>query len=289
MKEERDLGDYWTSPKVVLKCVGPKLVPFFKTAAVYFVLSIQRENPSWLSCLLKCLPVIWLCIFVVLHGMSLGEKHMYSRRILSGLIFSCIGDAFLVWPSCFLWGMISFAIAHIIYISAFGMHPWNPIVGMVCSALAGICYYVFYPGLYGIYTVCVPIYIFVLSLMVWRAVARVQFFEDLWTWTRLCSCGGGILFAISDTLIGVRIFCTQISIPHAQTLTMLIYYAAQLGIALSVVDSTAMAVLSAVNENQNTCCNTIKQNTLQLKSLKQRLILTGGEKNGIRRSTMKLH
>ncbi|KFM64815.1 hypothetical protein X975_01536, partial [Stegodyphus mimosarum] len=34
-----EFSAYWTSPKVVLKCVGPKLVPFFKTVAIYFVLA----------------------------------------------------------------------------------------------------------------------------------------------------------------------------------------------------------------------------------------------------------
>lgn len=219
---------------------------------------------------------------------------MYSRRILTGLIFSCIGDAFLVWPCCFLWGMISFAIAHILYISAFGMYPWNPVAGMVCSVLVMLCYYLFYPGLYGIYAVSVPIYIVVLGFMVWRAVARVQLFEDLWTWTKLCSCGGGILFAISDTLIGLRIFCSHIFIPHVKTLIMLTYYAAQLGIALSVVDSTAMAVLSAANTNQNSnaCCAAEKQNAIPtgrcIKPTKSRFVLLGGGGNGTRRLSTKM-
>jgi len=88
-------------------------------------------------------------------------------------------------------------------------------------------------------------------MMVWRAVARVQLFEDLWTWTKLCSCFGGILFAISDTVLGLRefgIITSLIDPRHCQLLVMLTYYAAQFGISLSVVDSKAMAVLSAANQ-----------------------------------------
>lgn len=250
-EKEKDLNDYWTSPTVVIKNIGPKLVPFFKTVAIYLVLA-DRESPSWLTCVLKCLPIIWLCIFVVMHGISLGDKHMYSRRILFGLILSCLGDAILVWPKYFLWGMFAFGMAHIVYISAFGFHPINLYAGVVCGVVGALVHYLMYPGLQGtIFSITVPVYNIVLLMMVWRAVARVQLFGDLWTWTKLCSCFGGILFAISDTVLGLRefgIISNIIDPRHCQLLVMLTYYAAQFGISLSVVDSKAMAVLSAANE-----------------------------------------
>lgn len=261
-----EASDYWTSPKVVLKCVGPKLVPFFKTVAIYFVLAISRENPSWFACLLKCLPVAWLCIFVTMHGMSLGEKHAYSRRVLIGLIFSCVGDALLVWPCCFVWGMLSFGIAHVFYTIAFGMHPFNPAAGLVCILVVMTGSLFLYPGLEGPFVLLVPAYTLLLMFMVWRAVSRVQFFEDLWTWTRMCSCAGGILFAVSDTIIGVNKF--RFSLPYVQEMIMITYYAAQMGIALSVVDSKAMAVISVAQESSSgnggmdSCCTPLKRQHL---------------------------
>jgi hypothetical protein len=57
-----------------LKSVGPKLVPFFKTVAIYFVLFIPVERPSLFSMLIKCLPIVSLIVFVLLHGMSLGNE-----------------------------------------------------------------------------------------------------------------------------------------------------------------------------------------------------------------------
>ena len=93
----------------------------------------------------------------------------------------------------------------------------------------------------------------VLLVMVWRAVARVQLFSDLWTWTKLCSCFGGILFAISDSLLGLREFgliTEMISSSQCQLLVMSTYYAAQFGIALSVVESRAMARLSAQTDTK---------------------------------------
>ncbi|XP_054719969.1 lysoplasmalogenase-like protein TMEM86A [Uloborus diversus] len=257
-----EFSAYWTSPKIVLKCVGPKLVPFFKTVAIYFVLC--TPSPCWFACLIKSLPVVCLCGFVLYHGMSLGEKHAYARRILLGLFFSCIGDIMLIWPCCFTWGMLSFAIAHLLYISAFGMKPLNPMAGMVCAtaAVAGVALLI--NGCQGPYVILVPVYTFLLMIMVWRAVARVQLFEDLWTWTKLCSCGGGILFAISDFLLGMNMFHSPL--PYANMLIMVTYYAAQLGIALSVVDNTSMAVISAAHSNDNTqCCQPLDTKSAQNK------------------------
>jgi len=242
--------DHWTSPTLVIRSFGPKLVPFFKTVAIYLVLA-DRESPSWLTCLLKCLPIIWLCIFVVLHGISLGDKHVYSRRILMGLVLSCCGDALLVWPKCFLWGMLSFALAHISYITAFGFYPFNVSAGALCALLGAVVHYIMYPNLQGtVYSVAVPTYNLLLLVMVWRAVSRVQLFEDLWTWTKLCSCFGGILFAISDTVLGLREFgliSHLVSQQQCQLLVMITYYAAQFGIALSVVDTTAIESINSAN------------------------------------------
>ncbi|XP_066999139.2 lysoplasmalogenase TMEM86A isoform X2 [Anabrus simplex] len=226
-----------TSPTQVLKSVGPKLVPFFKTVAIYFVLFIPVERPSLFAMCIKCLPIISLIVFVLLHGMSLGDEYAFSRRILTGLLFSCLGDALLVWPHYFIHGMSAFGVAQLMYTAAFGFKPLNAALGVVLYILCATAVAVLMPGLSGILIPGVPLYSVLLITMAWRATARVQFFEDLWTWTKLCSCAGGILFAVSDALIGFHHFHQPI--PHSQALIMVTYYAAQLGIALSVVDSKA--------------------------------------------------
>lgn len=218
-----------------VKSIGPKLVPFFKTVAIYFVVFLPFNVPSVLSTILKCLPILSLMLFVVLHGMSLGDEYKYSRRILVGLIFCCLGDAFLIWPGYFELGMLSFAIGHINYILAFGFQPLNLTLGVCLCAIniMGLAYLM--PGLHGVLVPGVTIYTFILTTMMWRAIARAQFFEDLWTWSKLCSCMGAILFVISDLILGLDRF--KFSIEYSQALVMSTYYAAQLGIALSVVDA----------------------------------------------------
>lgn len=107
-----------------VKSVGPYLVPFFKTVAIFFVLfGDDCRDESIFYCIVKCLPVISLILFVLVHGMNLTEYYRYSRRVLVGLIFSCFGDAFLVWPDYFEVGILMFAIAQFSYAKAFGWRP----------------------------------------------------------------------------------------------------------------------------------------------------------------------
>ena len=44
-----------TRPLTVIKSVGPKLVPFFKTCAIFFVLFPNDDTsyPQWLLCISK--------------------------------------------------------------------------------------------------------------------------------------------------------------------------------------------------------------------------------------------
>ncbi|XP_071874066.1 lysoplasmalogenase TMEM86A isoform X3 [Bombus fervidus] len=239
-----------SSPAQVLKSVGPKLVPFFKSVSVYFIL--LAEQPSLLTACFKCLPIISLIVFVLLHGISLSQEYRFSRRILTGLIFSCIGDALLVWPSCFTPGMCMFALAQIMYISAFGFIPLNIMLGTILYALCSLVIYALMPGLNGILVFGVPVYTVLLTTMAWRAISRVQFYKvqrkELWTWTKLCSCIGSICFLISDTLLGFHYFHTPL--PYSQVSIMLTYYAAQLGIALSAVGSK-----NSNNNNNNNVSN----------------------------------
>ncbi|PSN58441.1 hypothetical protein C0J52_02788 [Blattella germanica] len=86
--------------------------------------------------LIKCLPIVSLVVFVLLHGMSLGDEYTFSRRILTGLLFSCLGDALLVWPHYFLHGMAAFGVAQVMYTAAFGFKPLNATLG---AALYLLC------------------------------------------------------------------------------------------------------------------------------------------------------
>ncbi|KAK6191886.1 lysoplasmalogenase-like protein TMEM86A [Patella vulgata] len=226
-----------TKPLSVLKSVGPKLVPFFKTVSIFFVLFGEESHPSIFYCIVKCLPIISLILFVLLHGMSLNEYYRYARHILIGLFFSALGDAFLVYKKqYFELGILMFAIAQIYYSRAFGWRPFNPYAGTVFLVLGCIVYSYIKDGIKDVVlSYIVGLYVALISTMAWRSVARVQFFDDLWTWTKLCGCAGAILFMISDLTIAIDKFVTPV--PFSHVIIMSTYYAAQVGISLSVVDS----------------------------------------------------
>jgi len=85
------------------------------------------------------------------------------------------------------------------------------------------------------------LYIGLIAMTAWRAFARVQFFGDLWTWTKLCASAGSVLFIVSDFVIAIDKFRHPVLYSHQ--IVMVTYYAAQLGITLSVVDSQVDALL----------------------------------------------
>jgi len=132
-------------------------------------------------------------------------------------------------------------VLQVFYSWAFGLRPFCARLGVFWTAMAALVYSYLYPGLHGIMIYLVMFYIGLIGVMVWRAVARVQFFGDLWTWTKLCAFAGSLLFIVSDFVIAIDKF--RHPVPYSHQIIMLTYYAAQLGITLSVVDSQVDALL----------------------------------------------
>eukprot|EP00794_Sanderia_malayensis_P018286 gene18288-20109_t len=223
------------SPTLVLKSVGPKLVPFFKTTIVYFVAWLPHDIPTVFAALIKCLPVLCLIAFVLMQGINLKKQHAYRRYILLGLILSCIGDALLVWHQTqFVSAMAAFGLAHLAYIRAFcieSQHNWPKSKSLPFTIFVGIALYLMYPGLKGVLIPGVGIYIVLINIMAWRAFVQVDILQNTWSWTSLCAFIGSIFFLISDFTIGLNKFC--IEIPGARVIIMSTYYAAQCFITLS--------------------------------------------------------
>ncbi|KZR97424.1 Transmembrane protein 86A, partial [Daphnia magna] len=107
--------------------------------------------------------------------------YTFSRRILIGLIFSCIGDCLLVWREFFLHGMVAFGIGHMFFISAFGFKPLNIPLSIPMYIASMLSLSMWLPQQALIYKMTVPIYTALLVTMAWRATARVHFFEVMTT------------------------------------------------------------------------------------------------------------
>ncbi|KAH8284095.1 hypothetical protein KR054_010044, partial [Drosophila jambulina] len=213
---------------------APKLLPFLVTLILYF--SLVRRNPQgelWTT-VLKCLPIVALMFYVVAKGFSLKKEYRRSLWILLGLVFSCGGDA-LLNVNLFPFGMISFGVAHVFYVSAFGWKPVKWLIGIGLYVVVSLCKYFVYfvhEKLDEILIIGVPIYCFLITTMLWRSLARAV---DVRSFLAVFCAIGAILFVISDALIAVTMFM-GVPLPGARLQIMITYYAAQFAIALSTAD-----------------------------------------------------
>ncbi|XP_017846545.1 lysoplasmalogenase-like protein TMEM86A isoform X2 [Drosophila busckii] len=170
-------------------------------------------------------------LYVIIKGFSFNKNYRCSQLILLGLIFSCGGDA-LLNVNLFPFGMVSFGIAHVFYMSAFGWRPLKWILGV--ALYVPVIIFVIFVAKYldEILIVGVPIYCALITTMLWRALARAV---DTKSCLSIFCAVGALLFVISDALIAVTMFL-GVALPGARLQIMITYYIAQLAIALSTAD-----------------------------------------------------
>ena len=91
------------------------------------------------------------------------------------------------------------------------------------------------PKPHGCLTYIVGVYVAIIGFMGWRAMAGLQLVGAAWRWTELAAGTGALLFIVSDLTIALDKFCFPV--PYSRALIMSTYYAAQMLIALSAVES----------------------------------------------------
>jgi uncharacterized membrane protein YhhN len=156
---------------------------------------------------------------------------LYKYLIFSGLIFSLIGDIYLMLPTDrFISGLFSFLIAHIVYMIAFisdqGFQP-NLLYLIPVIVYGVILLRILLPHT-GSYTIPVIIYSVILMLLLWQAVGRAGVSHNH---SAMIALVGVILFVLSDSILSFNRFVR--SSGKAQLLTLGTYYTAQLFIAFS--------------------------------------------------------
>lgn len=174
----------------------------------------------WLKLLTKPWPVVAFAVSVWnLAGISAG------RRIAWGLLAGAVGDVCLALPNAFLPGMIAFALGHGLYVA--GFLKWNRAPALVLlapvSVYAGMGLWLMLPGA-GPLMIPLLIYVAIIGAMIWRAAACALDPQAnlLIRWGPLA---GALLFAFSDTLIGIHRFAQPL--PGAAFPIILTYWAAQ--------------------------------------------------------------
>lgn len=191
----------------------------------------------------KVIPMIVLLLHILLRGLTNSK---YNFIIFAGLFSSSFGDVFLVWgDKLFLYGMIAFGIAHILYVLAFGFTVVNPLLGLVCYLLGFLSFYNLTLGnLPDKYYYPVILYHFLIASMIWRAFSSTGFKTT--TQKRLVVLGAA-LFAVSDAVLGHNKFHTKFQAAHM--IIMVTYFLAQFFIAMST-DSVSAKASKKLNDKK---------------------------------------
>jgi uncharacterized membrane protein YhhN len=204
---------------------------FLIAAAAACVLHLRAayRGPAWRVYLYKPLTTLLLLGMAALMPAAHGST--YRTAILAGLVFSLLGDVFLMLPrDRFIAGLASFLAAHVAYIVAFSMDgsiPTDPQLlwplGVVALTLLGVLW----PGL-GRLRVPVVLYALTIVAMVWRAWARSRATPTPGT---ALAAVGAALFLVSDSLLAFDRFRHRF--PGARAAVQISYVAAQALIAMS--------------------------------------------------------
>jgi sterol desaturase/sphingolipid hydroxylase (fatty acid hydroxylase superfamily)/uncharacterized membrane protein YhhN len=201
------------------------------------VLILQSATLATLSALgwipghfvFKPLTMVLAIIFVASRAYRSGARGRFDSYLLAALLFSLIGDVFLMVPGgqFFIPGLASFLIAHLFYITLFKQNQsWFPNRRAVAGVLAvgAAMYAVVWGGLKDpMLKAAVAAYVTVISLMAAQAWGRASVLKDAASrWVTLGAC----IFMVSDSLIAINKFVSPV--PLSSFWILLTYYAAQM-------------------------------------------------------------
>jgi uncharacterized membrane protein YhhN len=197
-------------------------------AGLYIVFDIM--NKQVLKYIFK--PATTLLVITLVLVKTNGNYELYSIFIITGLIFSLIGDIYLMLPDDkFFKGLVSFFVAHIFFVISFviGFGPYFDILLLIPAIVYAIVFLIKILPKTGELKIPVLLYSGMLVLFLWQATGRFYYLADssaLFTFT------GAIMFVISDSILGYSKFIKK---SHLSTLLIHVtYWGALTFFALSV-------------------------------------------------------
>lgn len=177
-------------------------------------------------------------VLIIAVAASITHEGPYAQAVLAALVLSLCGDVFLMFGDgartsdrAFIAGLVSFLLAHLAFVFAFvqglrspELPAWLAVVAFGVVAMLSVLL----PRA-GALKLPVLVYCLVLAAMVFAAAARHASFGDA---DSLRAVLGALLFAVSDSLLGVRRFVRRFR--FAQALILSTYWGAIGLIAWSV-------------------------------------------------------
>jgi uncharacterized membrane protein YhhN len=141
-------------------------------STIIAVIFRQRENIKMYSIFKPLTTILIILIALIVYQ---NFPSTYSAIMIASLVFSLIGDIFLINKKYFLHGLSSFLLAHIGFTigfaSLFGFN-WF-IIPLIILILAGGIYYNYLRKDLHKYSIPVAVYIIVIIIMNWQAVGLV--------------------------------------------------------------------------------------------------------------------
>ncbi|MBI2070640.1 MAG: lysoplasmalogenase [Elusimicrobia bacterium] len=200
----------------------------FMGSALTSFYAVEKRRPGLLA-LAK--PLTTLALIGVA---GFPPEGFFNGMIAAGLLFSLGGDIALLSDKDkpFLIGLSLFLLAHLCYIVAFlGQARWASFMmpGSLFLGLTALLFVrILWPGLGGL-KIPVVVYAAAITTMVTLALGLVP--GPLPKQAALCGAAGALLFYLSDANLAWAKF--KNNYPRAELVTLSLYWAGQLGIALA--------------------------------------------------------
>ena len=188
---------------------------------------LEAIAPLWAYGIAKGLTTV----LVLLLASSNRQISRLGARVLTALFFCLLGDIALIWESAFLLGLGFFLIAHLLFIRAFRARfkmKFHWIAITIAATLAITTLYFIWPKVSGILQIAILSYVLVIGIM---SSLSMSIALNRRSKIRLQLGLGGLLFMISDALLGINAFVNPI--PFASILILTTYWGAITSLAIA--------------------------------------------------------
>lgn len=205
----------------------------FALFSVILCISAKYRGSKYQLLIFK--PLTLVLIISILFVVPTTEQN-YRMYIFLGLLFSLIGDVFLIFPKQhFKNGLVAFLIGHIFYIIAFSTFTgfqytlwiYVPII------IIGLVYFKNIVPYAEKIKIPLIIYVMVIAIMGWMALERLNSMRTIGS---LFAASGAVLFMVSDSMLAINKF--RKSFFSAELIILSTYYTAQWLLALSTIGNS---------------------------------------------------
>lgn len=194
-----------------------------------YIWAARAGSPTWRYIFKPLTTVLMLMLTLTLPA---PVSSLYRGLVAVGILFSLGGDIFLMLPrDAFIWGLVSFLVAHLFYISAYVSRVGWQLNWLLLALFVIYVVLLLYLLLPHVGAVRIPVILYALVLMTmgWQAAALWVAVRDV---AALLAMVGALLFIVSDSFLALDKF--RAPLPQRDLLIMSTYDGALLLIAWSV-------------------------------------------------------